>query len=262
MMKAAPSPYCRTGAALSVTDPVTVAYPPLPPRSAASFPVEFIEYMRNPDTLPSADADTTQPRLNRRQAAKVRTRQKVLDAARALFAERGYDAATIRDIAKEAGMSTGAVFANFQDKAELFEAVLSQDMAKLADILKGGVVPDAPVRERLLGAISAGYHATLDQLPLIQAVVARSWFQPQAAELRIRVAVKDLVMVISDALQSGIGKGELKQDTDVRLVSELVWDAFLSNFRRAAYDGWTLEQLTARAGKQVDVILAGAVARQ
>ncbi|HEY4586680.1 MAG TPA: helix-turn-helix domain-containing protein, partial [Brevundimonas sp.] len=61
--------------------------------------------------------------MNRRQAAKVRTRLKVLDAARTLFAERGYDAATIRDIAKGAGMSTGAVFANFQDKAELFETV-------------------------------------------------------------------------------------------------------------------------------------------
>ncbi|RZJ84118.1 MAG: TetR/AcrR family transcriptional regulator, partial [Brevundimonas sp.] len=64
-------------------------------------------------------------RLNRRQAAKIRTREKVLEAASQLFAERGYDAATIRDIAKAAGMSTGAVFANFQDKAELFEAVFT-----------------------------------------------------------------------------------------------------------------------------------------
>lgn len=218
--------------------------------------------MRNPDQTPATDTETTQPRLNRRQAAKVRTRQKVLDAARTLFAERGYDAATIRDIAKGAGMSTGAVFANFQDKAELFEAVLGQDMARMTDILKGSVVADAPLRGRLLGVMSAGYHASLDQLPLVQAVVARSWFQPHAAELRTRVAIKDLVMVISDVLQSGIGGGELKQDTDVRLVSELVWDAFLSNFRRAAYDSWTLEQLSAQAGKQLDLILAGVLIRQ
>ena len=77
-------------------------------------------------------AETEAPvRMNRRQAAKIRTRQKVLDAARALFAERGYDAATIRDIAKGAGMSTGAVFANFQDKAELFECVFAEEMAGL-----------------------------------------------------------------------------------------------------------------------------------
>ena len=63
------------------------------------------------------------PPLNRRQQAKARTRAKVLEAAKALFAEKGYDAATIREIAKRAGMSTGAVFANFEDKAHLYETI-------------------------------------------------------------------------------------------------------------------------------------------
>lgn len=61
---------------------------------------------------------------NRRTRAKAQTYQRVLDAARGLFAaEGGYEAATIRDIAKAAGMSTGAVFANFEDKADLYKAV-------------------------------------------------------------------------------------------------------------------------------------------
>ena len=51
--------------------------------------------MRVPSPILAEAADTNAPpRMNRRQAAKVRTRLKVLDAARALFAERGYDAAT------------------------------------------------------------------------------------------------------------------------------------------------------------------------
>ena len=89
-----------------------------------------------------------EPRLNRRQAAKIRTRQKVLDAARSLFAERGYEPATIRDIAKGAGMSTGAVFANFQDKAELFEAVLTEDMTRLAEVVEAAAPKGEPVRQR------------------------------------------------------------------------------------------------------------------
>jgi hypothetical protein len=51
----------------------------------------------------ASESEAEAPRLNRRQAAKVRTRQKVLDAARALFAERGYEPATIRDIAPAQG---------------------------------------------------------------------------------------------------------------------------------------------------------------
>jgi len=211
---------------------------------------------------PVADVDGETPRLNRRQTAKVRTRQKVLDAARQLFAERGYEPATIRDIAKGAGMSTGAVFANFQDKAELFEAVLSEDMAKLAETLKAAAAAETSLRARLLAALTAGYHGSLEQLPLVQAVVARSWFQPVAAEMRTRASIMPLVMVVSDALQTGVREGEIRQDADVRLLSELVYDAYLSNYRRAAYDGWTMEQLTAQIGKQIDVILAGQLSRQ
>ena len=208
------------------------------------------------------DADSETPRLNRRQAAKVRTRQKVLDAARALFAERGYEPATIRDIAKGAGMSTGAVFANFQDKAELFEAVLSEDLAKLAETLRAAAAAETTLRARLLAALTAGYHGSLEQLPLVQAVVARSWFQPVASEMRTRTAIKPLVMVVSDALQAGVREGELRQDADVRLLSELIYDAYLSNYRGAAYDGWTMQQMTTRIGKQIDVILAGQISRQ
>lgn len=210
----------------------------------------------------TVDAEGETPRLNRRQAAKVRTRQKVLDAARTLFAERGYEPATIRDIAKGAGMSTGAVFANFEDKAELFEAVLSEDLANLAETLKAAAAAESTLRTRLLAALTAGYHGSLEQLPLVQAVVARSWFQPVAAEMRTRTAIKPLVMVVSDALQTGLREGELRQDADVRLLSELIYDAWLSNYRRAAYDGWTMQQLTSQIGKQVDVILAGQLSRQ
>lgn len=57
---------------------------------------------------------------SKRALAKARTRARVLEAARRLFAERGYDRASIRDIAREAGLSTGAIFAGFRDKADLY----------------------------------------------------------------------------------------------------------------------------------------------
>jgi len=212
-------------------------------------------------TTASVSADAAAPRLNRRQAAKIRTRQKVLEAARSLFAERGYEPATIRDIAKGAGMSTGAVFANFQDKAELFETVLAEDMSRLAEVVEAGATQGEPVRRRLVDALSAGYHSSLDQLPLFQAIVARSWFQPLAAEMRARAATKKLMVAIGDILQDAVGKGELRQDADLRLLGELIWDAYLSNYRRAAYDNWDAAALSTHIGKQIDVILAGALAR-
>lgn len=202
--------------------------------------------------------DAGPEKMNRRQAAKVKTRQKVLESARGLFAERGYEPATIRDIAKGAGMSTGAVFANFQDKAELFEAVLSEDMASLADTMRRGASNDGGLKDRLQSVLEAGYHAGLDQLPLMQAIVARSWFQPRAAEMRARGAVKGLLAVVSETLQAGVRDGDLPQDADVRLLTEMIWDAYLSNYRKAAYDDFDITALSQRLSRQLDVILAGA----
>lgn len=89
------------------------------------------------------------PQLNRRQQAKAATRQKVMNAAAALFAD-GYGSATIRDIAKAAGMSTGAVFANFQDKADLWRAVKGTEPP-----VETSVTRAAPSMLKALYALSA-----------------------------------------------------------------------------------------------------------
>lgn len=67
-----------------------------------------------PEPAPAARSET------RRAKSRRETRRKVMDAARFLFLNVGYFDTTIRDVAQRAGMSTGAIFANVQDKAELW----------------------------------------------------------------------------------------------------------------------------------------------
>lgn len=215
--------------------------------------------MRDTVELPASQGGE-QPRMNRRQAAKVRTRQKVLDAARQLFSERGYEPATIRDIAKGADMSTGAVFASFQDKAELFEAVLSQELGGMVTEFRNGAAAEGPVRERLAGVLTAGYHRSLDSLPMMQAIIARSWFQPSLDDKRQRELIKPLIGVIISVLQDGIRSGELSQDVDLTLLGRMIWDVYISNYRFAAYDGWGIEELAPHVRKQIDLILSSQLA--
>lgn len=86
----------------------------------APTPIPPIDLVVTLTTLPA-------PRMNKREASKAATRAKVVSAAAKLFAEPGkdggYEGATIRKIAKAAKMSTGAVFANFDDKAALYTAI-------------------------------------------------------------------------------------------------------------------------------------------
>lgn len=195
----------------------------------------------------------------RRAQSKLRTRHKVLDAARALFIERGYEAATVRDIARRAGMSTGAVFANFQDKSDLFDAVVVDDYERVAELMReaANAHANADVATRLTEILSAGYGYYAESLPLVQATVAQSWLRPLNAELAGRAAFKVLLGVIGDALRDASRKTEVRQDFDVRLASEMLWDAYLSNFRKALFDSWSQPALRRRIGDQVELVLEG-----
>lgn len=96
---------------------------PLSPASPIDPQVILTKAPADPGALAVALTTPTAPRLNKRATAKAATRAKVVSAAAKLFAEVGYEKATIRDIAKSAKMSTGAVFANFEDKAALYTAI-------------------------------------------------------------------------------------------------------------------------------------------
>src|SRR5262252_9269349 len=52
-----------------------------------------------------------------------RTRARLLEAARALIREKGYEHATLEEIAERAGMTTGAIYGNFKNREDLFIAL-------------------------------------------------------------------------------------------------------------------------------------------
>jgi AcrR family transcriptional regulator len=61
-----------------------------------------------------------------------RNREQVLGAARKVFLKSGYAAATLEQIADEAGFSKGVVYSQFESKADLFLALLDQRIAERA----------------------------------------------------------------------------------------------------------------------------------
>lgn len=196
-------------------------------------------------------------RGNRRQQSKLRTRRKVMEAARRLFALRGYEAATVREIAREAGMSTGAVFANFQDKADLFEAVLLEDAALVSGRMRAAASRSGTTAQRLVAVFSEGYAYHLDHLPLMRAILAQSWVRDDKSEERVRAAVREVLDIVADILTEGVRRGEVRQGFDVQTAVLVLFDLYIANYRRAVYDNWTLEAVQVRLREQVDLVLGG-----
>jgi AcrR family transcriptional regulator len=65
-----------------------------------------------------------------REERRAETRSRLLEAARAVFARRGLNAATVEEIAEEAGYTTGALYSNFKGKEDLVLAVEEEMIAR------------------------------------------------------------------------------------------------------------------------------------
>jgi len=202
-----------------------------------------------------AVAAAPQP-MTRRALAKQLTRAKLLEAAREMFAERGYEAATVRDIAAAANLSTGAVFASFSDKADLFNEVIVAEYEFMHASMVAATDEAAPARETLLNLLSLAYEAYLTDIRLVQAALSFCWLHDLLSEPR-HIAAVDLVRGhIASVLQRGVDSGELSPTLDVKLTSEMLWEAYLSNFRRVIFEGRGREALRTRIASQLDVLIS------
>ncbi|HEX7884905.1 MAG TPA: helix-turn-helix domain-containing protein [Phenylobacterium sp.] len=207
-------------------------------------------------TQVAVDAPTRAP--TRRAIAKQQTRLKVLAAARRLFSEQGYEGATIRDIAAAAGMSTGAVFANFADKSDLFREIMHDDMEALTGAMRDAAVRGRNVEDVLLKIFMAGYTFYKTRLQLARAAFSVSWDKDGGPTLRGMSSAAAFHELFADQLTIAVERGELSQEAEVKLRSQMLFDAYLSNYPQAIFEGWSLDALQARARDQIRILLAGA----
>lgn len=76
-------------------------------------------------------------------------RQIILDAAAQCFAERGFDATTMRDIAALTGIRPGSIYYHFESKNELFLAVHEQAVSQITERVEEAIQPGADPWTRL-----------------------------------------------------------------------------------------------------------------
>jgi AcrR family transcriptional regulator len=95
---------------------------------------------------------------NKQEQRSRATREKLLSAARALFAQRGYAAVGTEEIVRAAGVTRGALYHQFRDKEQLFEAVFEEVEAQTTQRIAEGALAAATDP---LAALRAGSHAFL-----------------------------------------------------------------------------------------------------
>jgi AcrR family transcriptional regulator len=108
--------------------------------------------MEMAQTTPTAPAGGAQPttRMTREQS-KANTRERLLSAARSVFASSGFHGASVEEIASGAGFSTGALYSNFNGKEDLFLVLMGREIDKHAREISQAVGTRRSVAERATG---------------------------------------------------------------------------------------------------------------
>jgi AcrR family transcriptional regulator len=126
-------------------------------------------------------------RLTREQS-KAHTRERLLAAARSVFARNGYHGASVEEVASEAGFSTGALYSNFGGKEDLFLALMEREIEAHAREISHAVRARDSVAERAAGG-ARQWMTMIEREPELLLLFMEFWaYGVRDADMRPRVA--------------------------------------------------------------------------
>lgn len=174
------------------------------------------------------------------------TEQRILDAATGLFYEKGYHAATMREIAAAVGIKAGSLYNHFPGKQELLARIAAGTMEELLEGGRAAIAPHESPSERLraLVVFHVAYHAERR----LRAKVADDQLQALDPEhRRAVVAIRDeYEALLRELLEEGRER-EGWAVPDVRILTFAIWTMC------TAVDTWYREDGRLTPGEIADI---------
>ena len=194
------------------------------------------------------------------------TRQKLLDAAAHVFRERGVAHSTLAEVAEAAGVTRGAVYWHFRDKAHLFDALCDREQLPMEAMLAGA----GEVRQKdPLGTLRTLAVDGLTRLAtnartqaVFDVIFHKCEFAAEFASVAGRRHATDTGCLanVERLLKQAVDMGQLPRSTDTELAARCI-NAYMVGVmhewvqRPKAYD------LAKAAPAMIDCVLAGLVAK-
>jgi AcrR family transcriptional regulator len=150
-------------------------------------------------------------RLNREQS-RANTRDRLLAAARGVFARSGFHGASVEEIASEAGFSTGALYSNFDGKEDLFLALMEREIEEHAREIEDAVSEQASISERATGG-ARRWMTMIDREPELLLLFMEFWaYGVRDPQVRPKVAARFAQMrqVLTRLIADGVREFDLE----------------------------------------------------
>ena len=175
-------------------------------------------------------------------------RQAILEAALAVFAEEGFAAAKLDDVADRAGVAKGTIYLHFKDKQDLFEQMVREAVSpvivRLEQLAK---LPDMPL-ELVLGAMFEVFRTEVlgtRRKDLLRLILTEGPRFPAIAAFYHREVVARGLKLMGELLNRAKSKGELPVDGLARfpqlivapLLLAVVWDSLFAAIEPLDFKG-------------------------
>lgn len=186
---------------------------------------------------PAPRAPAKPPRA--RKIAPQARRQAILDAALAVFAERGYEAARLDDVAARAGVAKGTLYLYFRDKEDLFEELVRGAVSPIIEaVSRAAAAPDVPaaaVLDTFFALFEKEVLGTRRKL-LLRLIIAEGPRFPRIAEFYHREVITPGIGLMRQMAERAAQKGEFASDGPARfpqlivapLILAVIWDSLFA----------------------------------
>lgn len=199
------------------------------------------------------------PRRRRRKQARP---GEILAAGLEVFAERGFSATRLDDVAERAGVAKGTVYLYFATKEELFEAVVRDAFSPILERMTGAVaLPEAscPALIRLL--IETIYREIVGtgRREIIRLLVAESKRFPNLVTFYHREAISCGKAIIAEILRRGIERGEFRDSPATRYPEVIIGPAIMAAIWKLVFDPVEPMDLDDMIEAHLDLVLGSIV---
>ncbi|WP_240980745.1 MULTISPECIES: TetR/AcrR family transcriptional regulator [Streptomyces] len=181
---------------------------------------------RSPAAAKSPAGPTEQP-MGRRERQRQRIRSAILDAALELFAEQGYAATTIDQIAERADLARRTVFNHFPRKRDMLDAWRVERRDLVAARLVDGGVRRAPARRRLELQMEALAKVN-EENPRMARVLSLGWLS-ELGTLESPFPVFDSFL---DSVRLGQENGDFRPSVAPETVAEILSAVYTETLHR------------------------------
>ena len=192
------------------------------------------------------------------------TLERIMAAAEVLFARRGFDSTSIKDIAEAARLTPPALYHYFDSKEALFVGTLQDRAAKLMARFEAGAASQVGVLDKLCALLDVAVLVNKDDKNIMLFVLSANLEAARNPQLSTRKrsdrSYRLMRELFADILETALRNGELDPDSDIEALIDML-DACMGGMTRFAALAHTRSELE-RAIEMFKDLLRGQISWQ